>query len=175
MQDDDSHHQDGRTRRRSAPEPVEALGRRIAAHRQKLGLTQQELADRLAVSRVAVSHLESGLSDAGERTVALLAGVFKLEPHELVAGTSYPRAKADRLPLVVARHTEVDLQLALLDNDVAWIADAAPGLAVERLGAWRVRLRLLREEAHDRRERAALDDAVAMVAGLLRDRSGPRP
>ena len=43
----------------------ESLGRRIAAHRAKLGLTQQELADRLAISRVAVSHLEAGLSDPG--------------------------------------------------------------------------------------------------------------
>ena len=37
----------------------------------------------------------------GERTVALLAGLFKIEPHELVAGTDYPLAKAERLPVVV--------------------------------------------------------------------------
>src|SRR5262245_30668168 len=90
----------------SGSPPHESLGRRIAAHRAKLGLTQQELADRLAISRVAVSHLESGLSDPGERTVTLLAGLFKVEPHELVAGTSYPSAKADRLPVVATRYTE---------------------------------------------------------------------
>ena len=84
----------------------------IAEHRAELGWTQQQLADRLGLSRVALSHLESGLSDPGERTVALLAGVFGMEPHDLVAGTTYPAAKADRLPLVVARHTEVELQLA---------------------------------------------------------------
>ena len=50
-----------------------------------------------------------------ERTVALLAGLFRLEPHDLVAGTSYPTAKSDRLPLVVTRWTEVEHQLALLD------------------------------------------------------------
>jgi transcriptional regulator with XRE-family HTH domain len=85
---------------------MENLGRKIAAHRAKLGWTQQELAERLAISRTAVSHLEAGLSDPGERTVALLAGVFGVEPAELVAGTSYPRAKGERLPAVVARHTE---------------------------------------------------------------------
>ena len=53
-------------RESSAKSPGESLGRRIAAHRAKLGLTQQELADRLAISRVAVSHLESGLSDRSE-------------------------------------------------------------------------------------------------------------
>ena len=89
----------------------EHLGRRIAAHRAKLGLTQQELADRLAVSRVTVSHLEAGMSTPGERTVTLLAGLFKVEPHQLVSGTSYPIAKMDRLPLVATRYTEVEHQL----------------------------------------------------------------
>ena len=107
--------------------PARASGRRIAAHRAKLGLTQQELADRLAISRVAVSHLESGLSDPGERTVTLLAGLFKLEPHELVAGTSYPRGQGRRLPVVTARYTEVELQLALLDADLAWLEHLTPG------------------------------------------------
>src|SRR3954452_12050816 len=99
----------------------ESLGRRIAGHRAKLGLTQQELADRLAISRVAVSHLESGMSDPGERTVTLLAGLFKVEPYELVAGTNYPAAKTDRLPVVATRYTEVELQLELLDRDLAWL------------------------------------------------------
>src|SRR5687768_3513743 len=95
-----------------------SLGRRIAKLRAELGWTQQELADRIAVSRVALSHLESDLSTAGERTVTLLASVFRMEPHDLIDGTSYPTAKADRLPLVVARHTEVELQGQLLDRDL---------------------------------------------------------
>ncbi len=106
--------------------PSESLGRRVADHRAKLGLTQQELAERLGISRVAVSHVEGGTSDPGERTVTLLAGLFKVEPHELVAGTTYPRAKADRLPVVAARYTEVEHQLALLDADRIWL-ETAPG------------------------------------------------
>jgi transcriptional regulator with XRE-family HTH domain len=100
----------------------ENLGRRIAALRGGLGLTQQDLADRLAVSRVAVSHIEAGMSIPGERTVVLLAGIFKVEPHELVDGTKYPMAKAERLPAVAARYTEVELQLALCERDLDWVA-----------------------------------------------------
>ena len=134
---------------------VDNLGRRIADLRAKLGWTQQELADRIGISRVALSHVEAGMSDPGERTVTLLAGVFKVEPHELVADTTYPRAKADRLPLVTARYTEVELQLALLDQDLA-----RDELDVE---AWRARLLAL--APHDGRERAAVDDALRRLRG----------
>src|SRR3954469_11380232 len=81
------------------------LGTRIADLRAKLGWTQQELADRAGISRVALSHLEAGMSQPGARPVALLAGIFKLEPGELVDGTAYPMAKAERLPQVAARYT----------------------------------------------------------------------
>src|SRR5947209_17228788 len=113
----------------------ESLGRRMADYRAKLGWTQQELADRIGISRVALSHVEAGMSDPGGRTVTLLAGVFKVEPHELVADTTCPRAKADRLPLVAAGYTEVALQLALLEHDLA-----RDDVGTE---AWRTRLRAL--------------------------------
>lgn len=140
------------------PEP---LGRRIADMRAKLGWTQQELADRVSISRVALSHVEAGMSDPGERTVALLAGVFKVEPHDLVAGTSYPRAKADRLPLVVPRHTEVELQLELLANDLAWLERTGRDAAL--LDAWQSRLLALLDTAYDAREREAIRDALKRV------------
>src|SRR3954463_7628445 len=93
------------------------LGRRIASFRSSLGWTQQDLADRLAVSRVAVSHIEAGVREPGERTVVLLAGLFKVEPWELVARTAPPEAKTERLPAVACRYTEVELQLRLLEQD----------------------------------------------------------
>ena len=92
------------------------------------------------------------MSDPGERTVALLAGVFKVEPLDLVAGTSYPPAKADRLPLVAARYTEVELQLRLMDSEVERDSGGDPAV----LAAWRQRLELLRKCAHDPREQEAL-------------------
>jgi transcriptional regulator with XRE-family HTH domain len=137
----------------------ESLGRRVAEHRAKLAMTQQELAERIGISRVAVSNIEAGMSDPSERTVALLAGVFKLEPYELVAGTSYPPAKTDRLPLVVARYTEVEHQLELLAGDLAWMERT--GVDQARLAEWRSRLQAMLDGAHDPRERQALRDALA--------------
>lgn len=143
---------------------TERLGRRVADLRAKLGWTQQELADRLAISRVAVSHLESGLSEPGERTVTLLAGVFKVEPHELVADTTYPAAKADRLPLVAARYTEAELQLRLAQQDLERVELLAPHEADAVLRAWLDRLRALRELTADRSERDVLAEAAGLVA-----------
>lgn len=147
--------------------PRESLSDRISAHRAKLGWTQQELADRVGISRVAVSHLESGLSDAGERTVALLAGVFKVEPHELVAGTSYPTAKAERLPVVVARHTEVEQQLALLDADLAWLDHVPAAVGRQRLQSWAARLVALESDTFDRRQRALVAEGARRVGRWL--------
>ena len=77
---------------------MDSFGRRVAKRRADLGWTQQALAERLGISRVALSHIEAEMTWPNERTVTLLAGLFRLEPHELVAGTNYPAAKGDRLP-----------------------------------------------------------------------------
>jgi transcriptional regulator with XRE-family HTH domain len=103
-------------------EPIQRLperfGRRVAALRGDAGWSQTELAERLAMSRTAVSHLEASMRDASERTVIVLAGLFHLEPGELVHGTDYPPAKAERLPATVARYTEIELQCALAEHDL---------------------------------------------------------
>lgn len=135
--------------------------------------TQQQLADRLGISRVAVSHLETDLNTPSERTVALLAGLFGMEPHDLVSATSYPRAKSDRLPLVVTRWTEVEHQLALLERDLWWI-DANPGVTasvavVEQvLIEWEVVLTKLAGRTLDPNGSASLVEALRTVADRRR-------
>jgi transcriptional regulator with XRE-family HTH domain len=99
----------------------ETIGKRIARLRQAHGYTQEQLAERVAISRVAVSHIEMDISLPGERTVTLLAGVFKCSPPELTADTTYPQAKAERLPTFTCCYTEVEYQLGLLENDLAWL------------------------------------------------------
>jgi transcriptional regulator with XRE-family HTH domain len=123
------------------------LGRRIGALRASSGMTQQEVADRLGISRVAVSHIEAGMSVPSERTVVLLAGLFKVEPHELVDGTKYPIAKAERLPAIAARHTDVELQLALCENDLRWAERVGTASLRDVADEWRPKLATLTSKA----------------------------
>ncbi len=152
-------------------EPIEPLHHRVARLRTEGGWTQQEIAERLAISRVAVSHVEAGLSVPGERTVALLAGLFKQEPGELVAGTAYPEAKAERLPGLVCRYTEIELQLALLKRDQAWLARITDFpdytiLARTLRDQWSLTIDDLSREYWGRREQALLDQARQLLSNF---------
>ena len=100
---------------------VDSIGKRLAYLRQKNGWTQQSLANRLAMSRVAISHMEMDLTIPSERSITLMAGVFKMSPTELIEGTNYPRAKAERLPELTTIFTELELNFALFTNDVEWL------------------------------------------------------
>ncbi len=100
---------------------LEPIGQRIARLRVEQGWTQQALAARLAISRVAVSHFEMDLTIPSERTLAMLAGLFKLSPHQLVEGSTYPQAKAEKLPATVCCYTELEMDLALIENDCSWL------------------------------------------------------
>jgi transcriptional regulator with XRE-family HTH domain len=139
----------------------ETIGKRIARLRQESGWTQQSLAARLAISRVAVSQIEMDLTIPSERTVTLLAGLFKRSPQALVEDTTYPLAKAERLPEVACCYTALEHDLALLDNDLAWLrrlADSPDGhrLAAEVQARWTGLLDALREQVTDEDEKARL-------------------
>lgn len=134
----------------------ERLGQRIARLRVERGWTQNDLASRTGISRVALSHIEAGMTVPGERTVALVAAWFGCEPHELVSGTDYPPAKAQRLPPVVPRRTELDHQLALCELELTWAARC--GAVPEVVSRWEGRLRAL--------ERAGDPDAGPRVAAV---------
>jgi transcriptional regulator with XRE-family HTH domain len=143
---------------------MELLGKRLAAHRARLGWTQAEVAARVGISRVALSHLESSLSVAGERTVAMLAGLFGCEPYELVVGTDYPPAKVERLPLVAARYTEVAFQVGCMDAQLAVMA-TLDGASKARIAPaveqrWFEVLVALRSSALDTRESDVLSVAL---------------
>jgi transcriptional regulator with XRE-family HTH domain len=126
--------------------------------------TQVELAERVGISRVAVSHLESSRTVPSERTVALLAGIFDLEPHELVAGTDYPPSKAERLPVVAARYTEVEHQLAVLEAEFRLVEKLPSAIATRErqrlVEEWGPLLRALMAEVIDAHERDALRAAL---------------
>ncbi len=142
--------------------PNESLPQRIARLRAEGGWTQQELAERLAISRVAISHIEVGMSQPSERTITLLAGIFKYEPNELVAGTDYPEAKMERLPAVACRYTEVELQCLLFERDLYWLGQIAictdyTTHARNVHGYWTLIFDSLRRSSQDQRERETID------------------
>ena len=61
------------------------------------------------------------LTIPSERSITLMAGIFKFSPIDLVDGTTYPTAKAERLPELTNLYTELELQQALLLNDFEWL------------------------------------------------------
>lgn len=143
----------------------ESLGARLARLRVQFGWTQQALADRLALSRVAISHFEMDQAIPSERTILLLAGLFRCEPHELVAETFYPIGKAIRLPAIAPRYTETELQLALLERDLWWSEhDISRRHTVKH--EWMQRLAALHATSLDDRERALLHAAIAQLHEL---------
>jgi transcriptional regulator with XRE-family HTH domain len=144
----------------------ESIGKRIARLRQERGWTQQDLANRLAISRVAISHIEMELSIPGERTITLLAGLFKLPPHILVEDTTYPAAKAERLPPTTCCYTAFEMDLALLANDLEWLerfnAHTEGNRSDEQRSVWQKwqpRLAQWEQELVDAWERAELLEA----------------
>ncbi len=144
-----------------------ALGDRIATLRVERGWTQQDLADRLAMSRTALSHLEAGMRVASERTIVILSGVFGIDPIAFVSGTSYPMAKAERLPVIVALHTEVDLVLALCAAETEIAARSGnAALLFERATWWTQRLRALERRWPDKRDRRRLAGEIVRLAAL---------
>jgi len=145
---------------------LEALGRRVARLRTERGWTQQRLADRLALSRTAVSHIEADLSQPSERTVIVLAGLFRLEPTELVEGTLYPQAKAERLPPVGARYTEVEHRLGVLEAELAHVVALNGPARVEFVRRWQPILERLGANALDADEAALVRCAARRLSAV---------
>ena len=146
----------------------ESIGQRIARFRSQNGWTQEQLARRIAISRVAISHLEMGLSIPSERTITLLASTFRIAPHEFVSATTYPQAKADRLPLTVAWYTQRDHQLLMLNRDLLWLQRIADSFERQRLIAqvveeWLPQINIWLNECYDEDERQELIDMRRML------------
>lgn len=61
-----------------------SLGEVIKAHRTRCGMTQELVAERLGVSRQAVSKWESGAADPSTANLLALAKLFEVSPEELL-------------------------------------------------------------------------------------------
>ena len=152
---------------------LESIGKRIARLRSEQGWTQQRLADRLGISRVAISHIEMDISTPSERTLALIAGLLKIQPYDLVHGSTYPQAKADRLPNNVCCYTQLEFELALFENDLAWLerltgADGYERLLMEIYRHWNERLAELTHLEPDLDEQKLITAAREKLAAAYR-------
>ena len=74
------------------------LGERIQDYRKKGGLSQEALAERLGVSRQAVSKWEVDAAQPELDKVVALAKVFGITTDQLLLGTEPPRSGADQVP-----------------------------------------------------------------------------
>lgn len=68
------------------------LGKRIAAHRKRMGLTQEQLAEQLGITAQAVSKWENDLSCPDISVLPLLADIFKVSTDELLGRNLTPVA-----------------------------------------------------------------------------------
>lgn len=66
------------------------MGRYIAAKRKELGMTQKDLAQRLHLTRQAVSKWESGKSVPDPETLLVMAQLFRVTVEEILSGEARP-------------------------------------------------------------------------------------
>lgn len=96
------------------------------------------------------------MSRPSERTLVLLAGLFDMEPPELVVDTDYPVERAERLPLTTLRYSKLDLTLSELRAQLA-LAPLLPIAEQERLIIdWQARLRSMSADVATTAERQRL-------------------
>ncbi len=62
------------------------LGRRVRDARHRLGINQEELADRADVDRTYVSSVERGLRNVTLLTICALSDALEIDPADLVRG-----------------------------------------------------------------------------------------
>lgn len=74
---------------------VDDFGRRVGEVRRERGWTQLELAERWGVSVAYVHSVEQGHENMTIESLALLAGVLRVKPLELLAA---PSSRAKRRP-----------------------------------------------------------------------------
>lgn len=59
------------------------LGRKIKYYREKMGLTQEELSEKLSINFRSLSLIERGVNFVSSKTLENLCKVFKIKPSSL--------------------------------------------------------------------------------------------
>ena len=110
-------------------------------------------------------------SDESEPGTCKDRDILRFNPHALVEGTTYPDAKTDRLPLVACAYTALELDLALLENDLTWLRELQNTPDYERLREkifhqWISRLMAWEVETIDPQEQALRQQGMLKLSQL---------
>lgn len=94
------------------------FGRLVAAHRKRMNLTQERLAERAGISIDTVRKVETGAAGASFAMIEKIASTLQVDPAELfttqVAGGVFRRGK----------YNDISVRLAeLSDTQLAWASD----------------------------------------------------
>lgn len=90
-----------------------AIGNRIRISREKSGLTQEELAERLNLSTQFISTIERGVAGASLETVVNLCDVLNVSSEWLLRG----RADTPSADVIVSKLTHLSIaQLSVVDR-----------------------------------------------------------
>ena len=68
-----------------------AFGKRVREFREELGVSQEELADRVGLDRTYISAVERGKYNVSLINICKLALVLKKQPSELLVGVNLSR------------------------------------------------------------------------------------
>lgn len=117
---------------RRGREQTAMLGENIRRKRMEQNISQEFLAERLAISRQSISKWENGLSEPSTKNLAQLAAVFHCEMHELL-GEGAQSEEAENIPVI---------GVALSSRNIRKLKYFFPGDAVRCTG-------LLREQFCD--------------------------
>ncbi|MBR5701359.1 MAG: helix-turn-helix transcriptional regulator [Oscillospiraceae bacterium] len=91
------------------------VGKNIRRYREQQGLTQDALAERLHVTRQAVSNWETGKNQPDLETLEALAGALRMEPAELIYGKTREYPRFQRKAVIWTLVLGLLVLLALLD------------------------------------------------------------
>ncbi len=93
---------------------AESVGRAIARHRLRVGLTQEEVAERLGIGNEAVSRIERGVVIPNIARLYDFASIFHCEAAELLSEASLRSDdQARQISRLLDALTEADRQLVL--------------------------------------------------------------
>ena len=106
------------------------LADRIQQLRKSRGISQEELADRIGVSRQAVSKWESGQTSPDLEKIVLLSDYFEVTTDYLLKGVSPTPAQTVPAQTVQAQTVSAQIEPAQTGPDQTALVQSAPGVQI---------------------------------------------